>query len=302
MAEPKVMRPGRMNNVWLHWSGFLFMILNKIRHKLRGYKTPRPFSPDSIQQSVDYALLVCREWEEMLADYLGNEDPFKNQDIIEIGPGPDVGNGLVLIAKGAKTYTAVDKHNLIKQTDSVFYERLLDVLKEEPGYQHAREAYELFSEGRGAVLTYVHDPSFRLDSVRDQEYDLLVSRAAMEHFEDLPGFFRRIRSKMREGGAMISLIDFKTHTRYIRDVDPLNILRYSDRLYRWLGFTGIPNRLRMSDCMKLLEEFSFQDIRSEDYEIVTEDYVNAVRPGLAPKYRNYPDLKTVVAWLMARCR
>ena len=51
---------------------------------------------------------------------------------------------------------------------------------------------------------------------------------------------------------MVHHIDAQTHMRWIKDTDPLNILRFPDVIYRnLLDFPGAPNRLRARDFERL---------------------------------------------------
>jgi len=296
------MIPATKGNTYLYWLGLSFMALNKVRHMVGGYKTPRTFSTESVSRSVDYSVQVCDEWEEKLAEYTDVDRPFEGKDILEVGPGPDVGNGLVLLSRGAKSYTAVDKNDLIQQTSSEFYDCLLNRLEPNVDYEKARRSYDLFMAGeKASPLRYVHDPVFKLEKVEKVKFDLVVSRAAIEHFDDVPFFFKVIKTKMRSGGIMVSLIDAKTHTRYIRDIDPLNILRYSDKIYRLLSFSGSPNRWRKTDYLRLLKDLGYRKILSNDYEIVSDNYINAVKHSLAARFQGNEDLESMVFWFLASC-
>ena len=77
---------------------------------------------------------------------------------------------------------------------------------------------------------------------------MIVSNATLEHIEDVPGLFRSLRRLAAPQARMVHHVDGQTHMRWIKDLDPLNILRYSDQTYgRLLDFPGAPNRLRADD-------------------------------------------------------
>jgi len=294
-----ILKPKHKSNLFLHSIGLLFMALNKARHLASGYKTPRTFSMDEISRNIDYTQKVCDEWEDVLVDSLKTEHPFRGRDILEVGPGPDLGNGVVLIARGAKSYTAIDKNNLIRQADDRFYEELLKRLKDLKNYESARSACERFLAGQDSPIRFIHDPEFHLEPLKPETYDLMVSRAAIEHIENVEEFFGKIREALRPGGSIAALIDGKTHTRWIRDVDPLNILRYSPMIYNLLSFSGSPNRWRMADYVSLLERLDFRNLQTEPYEKVSGEYVQSVRNSLSREFRDYPDLERIVFWVLA---
>jgi SAM-dependent methyltransferase len=300
MVKEKIVKVGCVNNQLFHLLGLTFMAINKVRHSVRGYRNPRTFSAAEIARSVEYSVMVCDEWQEECQKHTGIDDVFSGKDVLEAGPGPDVGNGLVMIARGACSYTAIDRFNLVPQTRSEFYEKLLEKLRKEPDYERALEAYRSFSSGTESALRYVWDTEFKLRDLRDQCYDLVVSRAAMEHFDDVAEFLQATRRKLRPGSWIVSLVDMKTHTRYLRDEDPMNILRYGDWTYRLLGYPGAPNRLRLGDYLDSLERAGFSSITWENDEIVDDDYLRSISPHLNRRYRDRDDLGTVGAWIIAR--
>lgn len=109
-----------------------------------GYKTPRAFSTNEIERSVDYCIEVVNNHESHLQKYTGSINPFAGKKVFEIGPGSDLGTGFCIIAKGAESYTALDKNKLVSQTPEVFYEILLNKLHDFPAYNKALNAYEKF--------------------------------------------------------------------------------------------------------------------------------------------------------------
>ncbi len=74
--------------------------------------------------------------------------------------------------------------------------------------------------------------------------DLIFSHAAFEHFDDIDATFQKMSDIARPGCKLVSMIDLKTHTRWISDKDPLNIYRYGDLISSLLKFRGTPNRVR----------------------------------------------------------
>ena len=90
------------HEVYLYVLGFAALGANKIRHALQGYKTPRTFSHKDVEKGIEYIFKVVMEWEENLVEYTGEQNPFGNKDVLEVGPGPDLGTGVILLAKGAR--------------------------------------------------------------------------------------------------------------------------------------------------------------------------------------------------------
>jgi hypothetical protein len=59
---------------------------------------------------------------------------------------------------------------------------------------------------------------------------------------------------------LIILVDLQTHSRWVREKDPNNIYRYSNRLYKQLATRSSPNRERPYKYKQTLEEFGWKDI------------------------------------------
>ena len=59
----KIIKPPKCNHLSLFLLGLGFRIVNKIRHVIIGYKSPRPFSTKEIGRSVSYYLRVVKNWE-----------------------------------------------------------------------------------------------------------------------------------------------------------------------------------------------------------------------------------------------
>jgi hypothetical protein len=93
-----------------------------------GYRTPRPFSITQINQAIDYDFGVVEKWTRYLHDYLKKTDFLKNKVVLELGPGPDLGIGLIFLAEGVRKYIGLDINRLAYSTPQEFYKRLLNFM------------------------------------------------------------------------------------------------------------------------------------------------------------------------------
>ncbi len=141
-----------------------------------GYKTPCPFSTKEIESSVSYCLRVVKNWEKALKVYEINQNPFVGKHVVEIGPGPDLGTGIIILALGAKSYTAIDKNKLIDDMSQDFYNALLDHLKELPGYIKAKKTVDnIQNKNFNEEFRYIWDTDFSLQKFPEKKFDILVS-------------------------------------------------------------------------------------------------------------------------------
>jgi SAM-dependent methyltransferase len=247
--------------------GVVFLFLAKVKHSLMGYSTPKPFGVNEIDRAVSYDESVVAGWLMELTNYyapnqsLTCRELLANRSVLELGPGSDLGIGLLLLAKGAERYTAVDVHNLVERAPSGFYDALFRKIKS-PDVGDVRNQLNCFRAGIPSRLNYRVSSDFNLVSAAGtQMIDLVVSQAAMEHFEDVDTVFRQLTQVCRPGAILIAEVDLKTHSRWILDRDPNNIYRYPDWLYNLFRFRGQPNRLRPQDYKRALEKHGWQNVQ-----------------------------------------
>jgi len=301
MDAIQTIKPKRYHWFFLHSAGLALSFLNKIRHSAVGYRTPRPFSVTATDRSVNYCLNVVMNWEEVLRSYTGRERPFGGRHVLEIGPGPDLGTGLVLLALGAKSYCAIDKNNLVSHTPEDFYKRLFEKIRSFPERENARKAFEEFREAGSERFSYIYNPDFDLTSLQSRKYEILVTQAVLEHLDDMKKVFTTFRQKLSPDGLMIHEVDLSTHTRMIKNWDPLNILRYPDTIYHTVRFDGSPNRLRMSDYVFILNQLGYKNVKTLPIKILDLDYTRWVTKHLSHPFRDYSfsDLQVLSFYLLA---
>ena len=256
MFMTKVIRPPKKyTQFFLFIIGLILRIINKIRHSIIGYTSPRPFSSRDIERSVEYTLNVVANWEKALINYIGSKHSLSNKHVLELGPGQDLGTGFVILALGAQSYTAIDKYELVSKTPDNFYKVLFEQLKGYPAYKRAQTALGQFQkQGFSDYFSYTCELSFSLNSLPFRKFDVLVSQAVLEHLDDVRKTFDTLRPILSTNAIMVHEVDLGTHTRWIRALDPLNLLRYSDTIYKLLKFSGSPNRLRMCDYQEIFNQ------------------------------------------------
>ena len=257
--------PHKYNNFICHLMGLAILFLNKIRHELQGYKTPKPFHSTEFLRAIKYDIQVVSKWFEVLSEYVNDEKYAKNKQILELGPGEDLGIGLYLLYQGIKKYNALDVFDLIKQTPDDFYSELFSYLKnilkaDDESIESLQNEYRLFRENNSKKLNYVCDKSFNISKFKN--IDIIFSQAAFEHFDDIETMISQLSSVVKPGGVLVAQVDLTTHTRWIKTFDPLNIYRFSDFIYNLFKFKGSPNRVRPYQYKKFLEKYGWEKIKS----------------------------------------
>lgn len=205
---------------------------NTVRHRVRGYVTPRPFSAADVTRTIAHA----REIVDRLEQH-GDID-WRGQRVLEIGPGSDLATGAIMLHRGASKYCAVDLFDNREQADPRLYPEL---------------AATLGSPVDPDALSFCQTAFPDLPAA-EGEWDLIVSNATLEHIEGIARLFQRLAGLAAPGARMVHHVDAQTHMRWVREIDPWNILRYPDRVYdRVLRFPGAPNRLLADDYVRAAE-------------------------------------------------
>ncbi len=279
MPSPAVLYPQKISNRFWHALGALALPLNALRHRLQGYTRPRDIDPSAIAQAIGYDWDVVARWRKALRDRDGNDLDLRGKSILELGPGPDLGVGLILLAYGAASYTAVDRHPLAATTSQKFYDELIaTIVARLPG----SDATTL--QKKVGELRYICREDFSFSDIPKGSIDLIVSNAAFEHFDDIADVIKRATPLVKPGALFVADIDLQTHSRIIRNRDPLNIYRYSDRWYRMWKFVGSPNRIRPHQFQQALHNNGWKNIVMSPLIVLDPQTTEGVRPFLAPLF------------------
>jgi len=265
-----------MHNAPLHVAGLVMGMANTVRHRRQGYVRPRPFSASDIERTLDHAFEVVDRWE------AHGDIEWTDKRVLECGPGSDLTTGALTIARGARSYGAVDfVDNRDQAPDSLYIE-----LGKRLGRRVDADA-----------LTFTRATFPNLDEVAGT-YDLIVSNATLEHIEEMPSLFHSFARLGSPSARMVHHVDAQTHMRWLKEVDPLNVLRYSDFIYnRLLRFPGAPNRLRASDYEQAAVQAGWRVVATVPAILVRNEYVHRAR--LARRFREYDRLELLAFTLVA---
>ena len=286
MRPPKIVNPVKVSNGLNKLAGAAILVANKARHAVMGYRTPRPFDAGQIARAVDYDFSVVGGWLDCLGQYCGDAAGLSGRRVLELGPGADLGVGLILLAMGAAKYTAFDVHNLAESAGGEFYDALFEKLKAQTDIDALRRELALTQDGSPEKLCYKCSGDFDLSVLDEGSIDLIVSQAALEHFDDLRRTIDQMTKLASPGAVLVCEIDLSTHTRWVRDRDPLNIYRHSEAFYNLMKFRGSPNRVRPAEYRKMLADAGWSDIQQYPLAVLDDDYMSRVGPTLARKFRS----------------
>ena len=257
--------------------------------------------------------------DEVFSDYLLygglGEDALAGASVLELGPGDNLGVALRLIGAGAERVTTLDR--FITWRDPEQQRRIHRALIASLPPQQAERAGAALSEtselgvdpSRIRVLQGVaaeDAPS----SLGEAGFDLIVSRAVLEHVNDLSGAFSAMDRMLAPGGAMAHKVDLRDHGLFTHGGhNPLTFLTVGDRVYRLMGeHSGLPNR-RLADSYRTEmasrgyeARFLVTHVIGHEPDIVphpervpetllgpARGMIAEIRPRLLPRYRSLSD-------------
>lgn len=244
------------------------MCLAKAKSLLTGYSTPNQVDKSDLGRRIAYDIDVVAGWRDALVDETAGRNPFAGRNVLELGPGGDLGTGVCLLAQGCASYTALDVHENARQAPTALYDSLITELAKRDARvdrkELAKDVEAFRSSDPHSRLKLVVRPDFDVKrAIGDAQIDLIVSQAAFEHFDNIPATFAQMTEVCSPGARLVAVVDLATHSRWIRDHDPNNIYRYSESFYRQFHFRGSPNRLRPHEYVDSLERLGWSAVTAE---------------------------------------
>ena len=199
-----------LQNTFFKVVGIGFLFLAKIKNILHGYSSPKPFDISETKRCIDYDIKVVDQWLFYLQKYTGNKGSIEGKNILELGPGSDLGIGLYLLSKGCTQYNACDVNDLMKATPDFFYDALfdeIDNINKNADIDFLKKQLQKSKAGITSKLNYVvHDDFDLISSFGKSSVDLVFSQAAFEHFDDIELTFLHLTSVCRPNAILIAEI------------------------------------------------------------------------------------------------
>ena len=255
-------------------------------------QTGRGSDDDDVEQIASY-------FEQCLADYrqqLSLDDAafaqfLQGKRVLEYGPGDILGAALLFHAAGAATVHCVDRFPLAKASAKNLrvYQRLLDRL---PPAQRVRAAAAFNTPGdpasgfRGECISY----RVTADGLADRPgaYELIVSRAVLEHVNALDKTLLDVQRCLAPQGVSVHNVDLRSHNldRY----RPFDFLTWPVWAYRLMySHKGFPNRWRADTYRQLLQRHRLHARAMQPTARLAPADVQRIRAKLAQPFRDADD-------------
>lgn len=299
-----------------HWSHTVkrvgkALMTNQIAHfapslyvRLTG-ETGRGLGEESSGQAADYFRACFDDYFEKLGIKISEIDSYLvGKRVLEYGPGDLPGVALLMIAHGAESVICVDRFPLVRLTKKnlLVIDDLLSTLNPIKR-QRARTCFidpERPELGFNPVRISYHIDRNGLSGLKE-EIDLVISRAVLEHVNDLFATFQDMQSAMKKDAIAIHQVDLKSHG--LHQTNPLDFLTWSESLWRLMySHKGVPNRQRVDSFRRIVTETGFTVDLLEPTLLASPEDVQAIRPNLASPFWQISDqdLRWLGFWLVCR--
>ena len=282
------------------------------RLRLRGHHSGSTALAMRLDEAVAYVRSVVDDY--VTYGALGDGERLRGKDVLEVGPGDNLGVALCLLARGANSVTCVDGFAPAHDSghNAKLYAAIYNSLTEEEKGR-VRDVVTLHPDGTATLggdrlISRYHFPvDAQISPLESNRYDIVVSRAVLEHLLDLDAGWRTMVRSLRPAGEMWHKVDFRCHN-FFGQIHPLYFLTVPDTLWNLISRPDPTlNRLRLPSYRELAAK-DFQNVRIMFSHVMGEgeiqphveeleperhhsrrhlESVESIRPRLQPPFRAY---------------
>jgi SAM-dependent methyltransferase len=219
----------------------------------------------------------------VIAEASGVGDAFAGKRVLELGPGDTRAIALLAKQAGARSWDGFDAFD-IQSRD----ERYLDAIyRPLVGDDVAR-----LLDG---CMMHASEETLRGRA----PFDVVISRAVLEHVRDLEGLFRVLASVVRDDAVLVHKVDLRSHG--VERAHALDFLRFGDAAWRAMSsHVDLPNRERASRYLDLAERVGLRTIWARTTHLIGREDAERAAPKLAPRFRSVPadELRVLGLWVV----
>ncbi len=266
-------------------------------------QTGRGSEEESPQQIAEYFKRCFRDYFKQLQVDPEQVGSFlQNKSVLEFGPGDVPAVALLMVAHGAESVVCVDRFPLVSLSPKNI-EVMSCLLGGLQGEQKRRAESCFIKPGKPASglvkerIRYLVCPS-GLSGLKDS-IDLIISRAVLEHVNNLDATFKDMRQALRKDGVAVHLVDLKSHG--LHQDNQLDFLTWPSVLWSIMySYKGMPNCLRINSYRKALCDSGLMTVIEKPTVFAEQKEIDEVRPCLAKPFRDIADddLSCLEFWLI----
>lgn len=212
----------------------------------------------------------------------------KGKNVLEYGPGDILGIPLLMYAYGADYVCCVDKFSLFKKTAEYenVYKYILDSLNEDQKLR-AKDAFIVYGDVRSGFdknkINYIVKKNGFINE--KNLFDFIISRAVLEHVNNLEMTFNDIYESLKKYGLSVHLVDLKSHNLDL-EYD-LDFLTWHPFLYNIMyNQKGYPNRFRINKYEEEIQKNGFYNPILFPTEKLDEQCIDTIRHKFAKPFRD----------------
>ncbi|MCK4307493.1 class I SAM-dependent methyltransferase [candidate division WOR-3 bacterium] len=281
---------------FLIWAKIIYHILGNYKTKTLcklGYFKTTTGSTHSRFSSVSDSLKYINQ---VFQDYLSFADisvkDIKGKKVLELGPGDNFGVALKFLIAGANKVTCLDKFYSNRDIAQQYqiYKAMRDELLQ-GGKRSFDSIIKLNNhkfEFTGNKFEYIYDRGIEqaLEIFPSASFDMIISRAVLEHIPDLDAAFNSMDKLLRPGGYMIHNIDLRDHGIFTSvGLHPLTFLTIPEKIWKLMtGHSGKPNRMRLDYYKHKMEELNY-NYRIKIILSSTLPMIENIKPKLQPEFK-----------------
>lgn len=282
----------------------------------------------SLQESVSYINTVYGDY----LRYAGlGEADLSGKNILEIGPGDNMGVALRFIAAGAAKVVCIDRiyPSRDKRQQHRIYLALRDCLSQEEKdrFDSAVTLKDNKIRFYDDKIKYIYGVDIKDagKAIKGENFDLIISRAALEHVYDIDSAIGVMDRYLRKGGYHMHKVDLRDHGMFTLDGgNPFFFLTISE--FTWGLMTkhcGKPNRKRADYFEKKFKGLGYdynvwithlmtradeimphkkQITKAIDYNDDDIKVINMIRSGFAKGFKQIPDESLLIGGIFIVAR
>jgi SAM-dependent methyltransferase len=200
----------------------------------------------SIDESLAYIKSVFNDYKKV-----SGKEKFYGK-VLELGPGDSDGVGLLFLSDGASHVDLADR--FYSARDSEQQKRISDCLMAEyPRLSQLKPDLDKY-----LTRYYGEDASGeKFFDKREGGYDMIVSRAVLEHVDDPELVIRKMYTSLNQEGCLIHKVDLRDHGMFSPGKSAVKFLEVPGFLYKLMTCgSGLPNRYLFHRYKQLLQSLN----------------------------------------------
>lgn len=255
---------------------------------------------------------IAKYFQQCVADYfsllnipLADQSAFlQDKTILEYGPGDLPGVAMLLVAKGAQKVYCVDRFPLVCLDEKSV--AVIEHMAEHLTQVQQRRFWQCLANPDMPRCGFSKDHVeyvVRPDGLSglSNAVDLVISRAVLEHVNDLEAIFNDMVNAMRLNSLSLHQVDLRSHG--LHRSNPLDFLEHPQWIWNLMySHKGVPNRWRVNRYRELLHNLPLEILDLHPTVLFNDDDVCSIRGKLAPPFihTNQEDLAWQGFWLSCR--